>query len=262
VIQVDVRGERIGRRVPVDVPLVGTVKDTVDALLPLITAKRDSAHLDRMTAHYRRARGRMDRQAEAGRHSSPLHPQYVAATIDRLAADDAVFTADVGTPCIWAARDTGHCPRKRYAATGCGRTRGSTLASPLISRPRSVASAAVSWPANRARMSWGSPARTRSGAAAVPSRVVAEPPDTSTTTGSLAVRKSGLGVAPAGTQLTFGGFWATAQDGFRFTSPRILRPEPGIQVAQGYDFCDLAFITTSDGVVAIDAGTRRSCLTW
>jgi glyoxylase-like metal-dependent hydrolase (beta-lactamase superfamily II) len=55
----------------------------------------------------------------------------------------------------------------------------------------------------------------------------------------------------------FGGFWATADDGFRFTSPRILRPEPGIQVAQGYDFSDLAFITTSDGVVAIDAGTTQ-----
>jgi hypothetical protein len=72
-----------------------------------------------------------------------------------------------------------------------------------------------------------------------------------------AERKSGLGAAPADTQLMFGGFWATAQDGFRFTSPRILRPEPGIQVAQGYDFCDLAFITTSDGVVAIDAGTTQ-----
>ena len=104
VIQVDVRGERIGRRVPVDVPLVGTVKDTVGALLPLITAKRDSAHLDRMTAHYRRARGRMDKLARDRRNDSPLHPQYVAATINRLAADDAVFTADVGTPCIWAAR--------------------------------------------------------------------------------------------------------------------------------------------------------------
>ena len=56
VIQVDVRGERIGRRTPVQVPLVGTVKDTIDALLPVITAKTDSAHLDRMTAHYRRAR--------------------------------------------------------------------------------------------------------------------------------------------------------------------------------------------------------------
>src|SRR5260370_1454062 len=70
-----------------------------------------------------------------------------------------------------------------------------------------------------------------------------------------AMRKSGLGAAPAGTQLMFGGFWVTARDGVRFTSPRILRPEPGIQVAQGYDFGALAFITTSDGVVAIDAGT-------
>jgi pyruvate dehydrogenase (quinone) len=104
VVQVDVRGERIGRRVPVQVPLVGTVKDTIDALLPMITAKTDAAHLDRMTAHYRRARGRLDKLAQDRRKDSPLHPQYVAATIDRLAADDAVFTADVGTPCIWAAR--------------------------------------------------------------------------------------------------------------------------------------------------------------
>jgi pyruvate dehydrogenase (quinone) len=104
VIQVDVRGEHIGRRVRVDVPLVGTVKDTVDALLPLISAKSDSSHLDRMTAHYRRARARLDRLASEGRGRSPLHPQFVAATIDRLAASDAIFTADVGTPCIWAAR--------------------------------------------------------------------------------------------------------------------------------------------------------------
>ena len=104
VIQVDVRGERIGRRVPVEVPLVGTVKDTVDALLPLITVKPASAHLDRMTAHYRRARGRMDKLARDRQNDSPLHPQFVAATINRVAADDAVFTADVGTPCIWAAR--------------------------------------------------------------------------------------------------------------------------------------------------------------
>ena len=104
VVQVDVRGEQIGRRVPVDVPLVGTVKDTIDALLPLITVKTDSAHLDRMTAHYRRARARLDRLAESHRGRSPLHPQSVATAIDRLAADDAVFTADVGTACIWAAR--------------------------------------------------------------------------------------------------------------------------------------------------------------
>jgi len=104
VIQVDVRGERIGRRVPVQVPLVGTVRDTVDALLPMIAAKTDSSHLDRMTAHYRRAREKLDKLAKDKRNDSPLHPQYVAATVDQLAAQDAIFTFDVGTPSIWAAR--------------------------------------------------------------------------------------------------------------------------------------------------------------
>jgi len=104
VIQVDVRGEQIGRRVHVDVPLVGTVADTVDALLPLINAKSDSSHLDRMTSHYRRARERLDHLTQERRGHSPLHPQAVAAAVDRLAAQDAVFTADVGSPCIWAAR--------------------------------------------------------------------------------------------------------------------------------------------------------------
>ncbi len=70
-----------------------------------------------------------------------------------------------------------------------------------------------------------------------------------------AAAASGLSGAPAGTRLEFNGYWATATDGFRFTSPRIIEPAPGIQVAQGYDFCDFAFLTTADGVVAIDAGT-------
>ena len=104
VIQVDIRGERIGRRVPVQVPLVGTVRDTIEALTPMISVKTDGAHLNRMTAHYHRSRARLDKLARDRRNDSPLHPQFVAATIDRLAAPDAVFTADVGTPCIWAAR--------------------------------------------------------------------------------------------------------------------------------------------------------------
>jgi pyruvate dehydrogenase (quinone) len=104
VVQVDVRADQIGRRVPVDVALVGSVKDTIDALLPLLAVKSDSEHLDRMTAHYRRARAGLDRLATGAGKSTPLHPQFVAATIDRLAADDAIFLADVGNPTIWAAR--------------------------------------------------------------------------------------------------------------------------------------------------------------
>jgi pyruvate dehydrogenase (quinone) len=104
VIQVDVRAEHIGRRVAVDVPLVGTVKATVEALLPLLSVKSDAEHLDQMLAHYQRARVRLDRLATKGRSDAPLHPQFVAATVDRLATDDAIFSVDVGTPTIWAAR--------------------------------------------------------------------------------------------------------------------------------------------------------------
>jgi pyruvate dehydrogenase (quinone) len=104
VLQVDSRGEQIGRRTRVDVPLVGTVKDTIDALLPRLTAKTDSDHLDKMLRHYEKARKQLDDLAVNDRNRTPMHPQFVARTIDQLAADDAVFLPDVGTPVVWAAR--------------------------------------------------------------------------------------------------------------------------------------------------------------
>jgi len=104
VIQVDVRGEQIGRRTPVDVPLVGTVKDTLEALLPKLRAKTDSTHLTRMREYFMKNRKSLDRAADNDRNRTPLHPQFVAKTIDELASEDAVFIPDVGTPVIWAAR--------------------------------------------------------------------------------------------------------------------------------------------------------------
>jgi len=70
-----------------------------------------------------------------------------------------------------------------------------------------------------------------------------------------AAADSGLPDALRGVRLEFSGFWANPADGFRFSSPRIVRPAPGVQVAQGYDFGDFAFLSTDDGIVAIDAGT-------
>lgn len=44
-------------------PRSSTWTATIDSLLPLLAVKSDSVHLDRMTAHYRRARARLDRLA-------------------------------------------------------------------------------------------------------------------------------------------------------------------------------------------------------
>ncbi len=104
VLQVDCRGEQIGRRTRVDVPLVGTVKDTIHALMPRLTQKTDDGHLERMLKHYEKAREGADELAVNDRNRTPMHPEFVAKTIDDLAAEDAVFLADVGDPTIWAAR--------------------------------------------------------------------------------------------------------------------------------------------------------------
>jgi pyruvate dehydrogenase (quinone) len=117
VLQVDLRGEHIGRRVRVDVPLVGTVKDTANALLPRLTAKTDGTHLDRMRDHYANARERLDELAVNDHNRSPLHPQFVARTVDEVADDDAVFVADVGTPVIWAARYLRMNGKRRYVGS-------------------------------------------------------------------------------------------------------------------------------------------------
>ncbi len=104
IIQVDNRGEQIGRRSHVDVGLVGNVRDTLEALAPLLHNKENSAHLDRSTEHYAKARKGLDDLAVGEPGRSPIHPQYVAKVLDELAADDAVFTCDVGTPTVWACR--------------------------------------------------------------------------------------------------------------------------------------------------------------
>ncbi|MGB8404857.1 MAG: ubiquinone-dependent pyruvate dehydrogenase [Mycobacterium sp.] len=104
VIQVDIRGRHLGRRTDVHLGLVGAVRDTLPALQPLVVAKADRTHLDRALGHYRRTRERLDALAVNDRDRTPIRPEYVAALVDRLAADDAVFTADVGSPVVWAAR--------------------------------------------------------------------------------------------------------------------------------------------------------------
>jgi pyruvate dehydrogenase (quinone) len=104
IIQVDRRGDQIGRRTPVDLGLIGNVKDTLDVLTPLIESKPDRSYLDQCLSHYQNARKSLDDLAVGEPGRTPIHPQYVAKVLDELAAEDAVFTCDVGTPTVWSAR--------------------------------------------------------------------------------------------------------------------------------------------------------------
>jgi len=104
VVQVDRDPGALGRRVPLDLGVVADVREFAQRLTPLVRPGRDDRFLQKARAHYRDARKGLDDLATPRDGEKPLHPQFVAATVDRLATEDAVFTADVGTPAVWAAR--------------------------------------------------------------------------------------------------------------------------------------------------------------
>jgi pyruvate dehydrogenase (quinone) len=104
IAQVDLRAENIGRRVPVDLGVVGDVRATLTALLPLLKGKRDGGHLARAQGHYAEARKALDHLAIGTPGKRLIHPQQIAKAISDKAADDAIFTCDVGLPTVWAAR--------------------------------------------------------------------------------------------------------------------------------------------------------------
>jgi pyruvate dehydrogenase (quinone) len=104
IVQIDIRGEQIGRRTKVDLGLVGDVRETLIALIPLLNQKVDKGHLKKSLEHYGKARKDLDSYAIGKTGHKPIHPQYVAKLIDEMASPDAIFTCDVGTPTIWAAR--------------------------------------------------------------------------------------------------------------------------------------------------------------
>ncbi len=104
VIQVDTDPSALGRRVPLDLAVEADAGEFASALAGRIAMGRDRAFLDAALAHYRKAREGLDDLATPRGDYKPLHPQYVARLVSDLASEDAIVTADVGTPSVWAAR--------------------------------------------------------------------------------------------------------------------------------------------------------------
>ena len=104
IVQIDRDPSALGRRAQIHQGIVGDVGEAAAILLPLIEGGRDRRFLDKARAHYAEARKSLDDLATPRDGDKPLHPQYVAKLVNDLASDDTIFTADVGTPSVWAAR--------------------------------------------------------------------------------------------------------------------------------------------------------------
>lgn len=103
VVQIDCDASHLGRRAPIHMGLVGHINDTISALLPLLEQNDDTAHLDKALKRWEQDLKEYD---DSTKESDPklIHPQFVAKMLDQLSANDAIFTADGGSPMVWCLR--------------------------------------------------------------------------------------------------------------------------------------------------------------
>lgn len=104
VVQIDSKPERLGRRVALHMGLCGDIGPTLQALLPFINSKTDNQFLNACLTDYAEVKEDHRIHAADPGEENLIKPEFVAGMIDRLADDDAIFTADTGMGTVWAAR--------------------------------------------------------------------------------------------------------------------------------------------------------------
>lgn len=103
IIQVDRDGSHLGRRHPVNLGVVGDIAPTLDALLPMLPPRDDSAFLDECVERRDKALKKREQEEQPG-EGELIHPQHLTALLSKYATDDALFTADGGSPMVWVLR--------------------------------------------------------------------------------------------------------------------------------------------------------------
>lgn len=104
IVQIDTKPERLGRRAKLEMGLCGSVKYTLQTLMPFLTAKTDDTFLKEQLDFYEKVKDKSQTYVDDRGKSDALHPEFVAFTIDKLADNDAIFTMDTGMCCVWGAR--------------------------------------------------------------------------------------------------------------------------------------------------------------
>ncbi|MDF7675681.1 thiamine pyrophosphate-binding protein [Neisseriaceae bacterium ESL0693] len=103
IIQIDHDGTQLGLRHPIELGLIGDVKATLQALLPQLSTRDERAFLDKHLASYQKVQEKSKSYLHP-KDDQPIHPQYLIQLLDQHASPEALFTADVGSPMVWALR--------------------------------------------------------------------------------------------------------------------------------------------------------------
>ncbi|QDU67132.1 thiamine pyrophosphate-dependent enzyme [Engelhardtia mirabilis] len=115
-IQIDHDPERLGRRFPIDVGLLGHVGPAVRGLLERVPERGERTFLEgcqKSKAHWEKLRGMLEHADH-----SPIHPQHLARRVGELADPQSIFVCDTGAVTAWVARHMPVTPPQRFTLSG------------------------------------------------------------------------------------------------------------------------------------------------
>lgn len=103
-VQIDTKPERLGRRAKLEMGLHGDIKSSLAALIPLLDSNEDESFLNAQLKVYEKVKEHLNTYVEDKGKTDAIHPEAVAFEINKLAADNAIFTVDTGMCCVWGSR--------------------------------------------------------------------------------------------------------------------------------------------------------------
>ena len=102
-IQIDLKGEMLNIRYPMELGLVGDAKETLQELLPLLRRKDDRSwrqQIEHEVAEWWRLL-----EERAMQDADPINPQRLFWELSKVLPADAIVSADSGSAANWYARD-------------------------------------------------------------------------------------------------------------------------------------------------------------
>ncbi|GAB2882836.1 thiamine pyrophosphate-requiring protein [Streptomyces mayteni] len=115
-VQIELDPHMVGMRYPFEVNLVGDARETLRALLPLLSQRKHGAwrrDIERNVARWWQV---MERRATT--EADPINPELVAHVLSQLVPEDAILSADSGSSANWYARHLRFRGRMRGSLSG------------------------------------------------------------------------------------------------------------------------------------------------
>jgi len=121
-VQIDIDGRMLSIRYPMECPLVGDAKETLQALLPLLQRKEDRGWREQLEEEIQEWWRLLEERAM--QEADPINPQRLFWELNEHLPEDAIVSADSGSAANWYARDVKLGPTHMASLSGTLATMG------------------------------------------------------------------------------------------------------------------------------------------